>query len=74
MAPTIQELGIDRLTIDDRLVLLDEIWNSIAAAPETLPLTEEQKSTLDHRIAELEANPSNVLTWEQIKAHVQGKP
>lgn len=74
MAPTIQELGIDRLPIADRLALLDEIWNSIAAAPEQLPVTEEQKHTIDRRIAQLEANPKDVLTWDDIKTQVQGKP
>jgi putative addiction module component (TIGR02574 family) len=74
MPPTLEQLGIDRLTIDDKLLLLDEIWDSIAAAPEDLPITDEQKRVLDRRIAELDAKPNNVVTWEEIKAHVQGRP
>ena len=34
-------------------------------------LTPGQKDELDRRMAELDANPNNVLTWEQIKAHVK---
>ena len=34
-------------------------------------LSEPQKRELDRRIAELEANPQNVRTWEEIKAHVR---
>lgn len=74
MPPTMEQLGIDRLTIDDKLLLLDEIWDSIAAAPEDLSISDEQKRILDRRIAELDANPNNVVTWEEIKAHIQSRP
>lgn len=74
MSPTLQELGIDQLNVDDRLALLDAIWDSIAAAPEKLALTEDQKRTLDRRTAELDADPKNVLSWDEIKTHVQGRP
>jgi putative addiction module component (TIGR02574 family) len=66
-----KDFGIDRLSVADRLALLEEIWESIAATPEELPLTEEQKRLLDRRLAELDANPENVLSWEEIKAHVR---
>jgi putative addiction module component (TIGR02574 family) len=42
-------------------------------ARDQLPLTEAQLDTLDRRIAELDANPDNVLTWEEIKARVRGQ-
>ena len=63
MAPTMKELGIDRLSVADRLALVQEIWDSIAATPEEVPLTPAQKQEIDRRIADLEANPNNVLTW-----------
>jgi putative addiction module component (TIGR02574 family) len=73
MAQTMKDLGIDQMSIADRLSLVQEIWDSIAAAPEEIPLTEEEKRLLDRRRAELDANPGNVLTWEQIKEHVRGR-
>ncbi len=71
MPATMKDLGIDRLSIEDRLTLVQEIWDSIAASSEQPPLTEDQKRLLDRRLAELDANPDNVLTWEQIKARVR---
>lgn len=71
MAPTMKDLGIDRLSIADRIALVQEIWDSIAANPESFPLTEDVKQLLDRRCADLDANPNNVLTWEQIKAHIR---
>lgn len=73
MPPTMKELGIDQLPVSDRLALMHEIWDSIAATPEDVPLAQEQRQVLDRRLAELDADPDNVLTWEQIKEHVRGQ-
>ncbi len=64
---------ITALSLEERLWLVQAIWDSIP--PEQIPvdLSEDQKRMLDRRRAELDANPDNVLTWEQIKAHVLRK-
>jgi putative addiction module component (TIGR02574 family) len=67
-----KDLGIDRLSIADRLTLMHEIWDSITTNSEEMPLTQAQKAELDRRMADLDAHPENVLTWEQIQAHVRG--
>lgn len=73
MSRMMEALGIDRLSVEDRLQLVEEIWDSIAASPELAPLTEAQKQDLDRRVADLEANPENVVTWDEIKARIQGR-
>ena len=67
MAPTMSELGIDRLPPDERRVLAEEILRSLE--PERL--TPEQHAELVRRDAELEAHPERALTWEQIRAAVE---
>ena len=59
--------------VEQRIRLVQAVWDSIAAEQAVPSLTEDQKRELDRRIAELDANPSNVLTWEQIKARVRGR-
>jgi hypothetical protein len=44
MATTMKDLGIDRLCVEDRLALVQEIWDSIAAEPDQIPLTDAQRS------------------------------
>jgi putative addiction module component (TIGR02574 family) len=68
MATTMKELGIDRLSVDERLALVHEIWDSIAAERGPIPLTEAQRAELERRLADHEANPSDVVPWEQIRA------
>jgi putative addiction module component (TIGR02574 family) len=41
------------LPIDERLKLVEAIWDSIAEVPEAVELTEEQRAELDRRLAEL---------------------
>ena len=58
--PTLmQSLGIDQLGRDDRLTLVQEIWDSIAAESVPLPLTDAQRRDLDRRLAEHAADPDS---------------
>jgi putative addiction module component (TIGR02574 family) len=68
MSPSIKTLGIDRLTVDERLALVEEIWESIAAETDALPLTNAQRVELEQRIAEDDAQPEGVIPWEEIKS------
>jgi putative addiction module component (TIGR02574 family) len=61
-------LGLDRLSIEERIQLVQEIWDSISLEAEQLPLTEAKRNELDRRLASLEANPTNVVPWEEVEA------
>lgn len=43
MAPSLQSLGIDRLSLEDRLEPAQEIWDGVAEEMSRQPLTEAQK-------------------------------
>ena len=68
MSTSMQDLGIDRLSADERLALMHEIWDSIAAEPGRIHLTDAQQRELEHRMAEHAADPTDVVSWEQVKA------
>lgn len=68
MAPTIQELGLDRLSLEDRLAVAEAIWDSVAREAEAAPLTEAQRVELERRLADSDARPDAVTPWEVIKA------
>jgi putative addiction module component (TIGR02574 family) len=68
MPPTIEALGIDRLSVDDRIALAQAIWDSIPARSHLPLLTEAQRLELERRLADHEANPHDVVPWEQVKA------
>ncbi len=64
---------IAKLPVEQRIQLVQDIWDTIAAENAAPELNEEQKRELERRVAELDANPNNVLTWEEIKARVRGQ-
>jgi putative addiction module component (TIGR02574 family) len=68
MSPTLQELGIDRLSTEDRLALAEAIWESVASEAEQTPLSEGQQKELERRLADSIARPDAVTPWEEIKA------
>jgi putative addiction module component (TIGR02574 family) len=67
MAITIESLGIDRMSVSDRLSLVQQIWDSIAAEPAQLPLTDAQREELERRLVDDEENPDDAVTWEQVR-------
>lgn len=68
MTPTLQELGIDRLSAEDRLALAEAIWESVAREVEQATLPEGQRKELERRLADSMARPDAVTPWEEIKA------
>ena len=64
---------INQMPLEDRLRMVQAIWDSIAAEPKHLHLTDEQKVELDRRLAAHEANPKDVVPWEQVKADAKAR-
>lgn len=73
MEVSIKTLGIDRLALADRLLLVEELWDSIAEEAGQLPLTEAQRTDLQRRLAAYEANPKSGSSWDAVKMRLQGR-
>lgn len=68
MSPTLRDLGIDRLSAGQRIALAQEILDSVVVEQPSAPLSEAKRQELARRLADHEANPGDVIPWEQIKA------
>jgi putative addiction module component (TIGR02574 family) len=73
MGISVKTLGIDRLDVDERLALVEEIWATICTDAKAFPLTSAQRAELDRRVAEDEAFPDDVLPWDEIKVSVRSR-
>lgn len=74
MTPTLQSLGIDRLSSAERIRLVEEIWDSIPDEEIEPALTDEQRLDLRRRVADYEANPKSGSSWEEVKARLRESP
>lgn len=54
-----------RLPIEERIKLVEQIWDSIAATPEAVPVSDAHKKELDHRLDDPAPGPN--LTWEEVQ-------
>ena len=68
MPATLQELGIDQLSVDERIELVQAIWDSITPEPHPPFISEDQQRELDARMEGHRADPTDVVPWEQIKS------
>ncbi len=59
------------LSVKERLRIVEEIWDSIAASPEEIPLDAAQRKELDRRKREHRQNPSAAKPWSEIKARLE---
>ena len=68
-----ESLGIDKLSLDEQIFLVQEIRDSIAAE-RTLPsLSEAKRDELRRRAAEDDASPEDAIPWEEVKARIQAR-
>jgi putative addiction module component (TIGR02574 family) len=68
MTAILQQLGIDRMTVAERIALVQEILDSVAAEQPRPPLSEAKRRELDRRLADHAANPGDCVPWEEVEA------
>ena len=70
MLPSLRELGIDNLSIEDRLKLIGEIWDSITPIDQ-MEIPESHRKELDRRIVAADAEPSAGKPWAEVRARLR---
>lgn len=63
---------LKRLSVEEKLILVKELWDQLAEHPETLPPREDHIKLLQQRLAHFEKHPEDVLAWEDVKARILG--
>ena len=66
-------VDIASLSSEERLRLLDEIWESLSAAPEAIPLTAAQREELDRRLDELDREGPIGIPWEEVLQRIRSR-
>jgi putative addiction module component (TIGR02574 family) len=67
MSLTLTELGIDQLSVEQRIALVQEILDSIVADQPPAPLSEAKRQELERRLAAHKNDPTDVIPWQQIE-------
>lgn len=64
---------VKRMTAAEKLLLVSELWDDLAAHPTEVPVSREQITELDRRVAAYRQDPSKVTTWEAIQQRILGR-
>lgn len=56
-----------RLSVAERVHLVEEIWDSLVESPDALPVTDAQRRELDRRLEAYERDPSKTKTWSEVR-------
>lgn len=59
-----------KLSVSERIQLAEDLWDSIAAEPEALPLTDAQRAEIERRLAEHDRDPTSAIPWEEVRARL----
>ncbi len=65
--------AVKTMTAADKLQLVGELWDDLAAHPDEIPVTQEQLDELDRRMAAYRSNPERVTSWEAVKQRILGR-
>ena len=61
------------LSAAEKLQLVEDLWDDLAASPEDVPVHEWHKEELARRKANLTSEPASGLPWEAVKAHIRSR-
>jgi putative addiction module component (TIGR02574 family) len=59
------------LPVQERIRLVELIWDSVAAVPEAVEISPALKAELEARLEEFEANPEAGYSWDQVKSRLK---
>ncbi|MEW6306137.1 MAG: addiction module protein [Verrucomicrobiota bacterium] len=71
MTPTEIRREFAGLSLDEKIQLVEDLWDDIALTPEDLPLPVAQRKELGRRIEDFNRNPHEGTSWEQAKREIR---
>jgi len=70
---TIATADILELSVSERIQLVEDIWDSVAEAPEAVPLTEDEKAELDRRLDAYHQDPNEGSPWGIVRERIKSR-
>jgi putative addiction module component (TIGR02574 family) len=67
------ELNIDAMSVDERLSLMEALWDSLSATPSALELAPEQQAELDRSVEEMDRDGVTGRDWEETRDRLLNK-
>ena len=67
-------LNIDEMSRDERLTMIEDLWDSLARDPASVPVTDGQRAELDLRLDEMERGGAPTgIPWEEVLRQLRAR-
>jgi len=66
-------IDIAKLSPEERLELLEQLWDSLADSPEAVPLTDAQREELDRRLDDLDREGPVGIPWNEVLDRIRNR-
>lgn len=63
-------LPLDKMTVEEKLKLVEEIWDDLLKTPDQLPIQQWHKDLLDERAQQVAEGKAHYIPWEQAKREI----
>ncbi len=70
---SLNAVSIFNLSPPEKLQLVEDLWDDLAATPTEVPVHEWQKEELARRKANLMSKPASGLSWEEVKRRCRSR-
>jgi putative addiction module component (TIGR02574 family) len=67
-------INVNDLNPDERLRMIEELWDSLSDQPGSVPLTDAQRQELDRRLDDLERSGPEGIPWEEVLEQIRTRP
>jgi putative addiction module component (TIGR02574 family) len=64
-------LNVEQMSAEERLELIEELWESLSETSEAVPITEAQRQELDRRLDDLETSAPDGIPWEEVLRRIR---
>jgi len=68
---TANKIDIQELSQSERILLAEQLWDSITDDQDTIEVTDSQMKLLQQRLTAYKASPNEGTSWEQVKKEMQ---
>jgi putative addiction module component (TIGR02574 family) len=65
--------SIFNLSPPEKLQLVEDLWDDLAATPADVPVHDWQKEELARRKANLSSKPASGVSWQDVKARIRSR-
>jgi len=63
-------MKLQELSASEKILLAEDLWDSVASNEQLIPITEDQKNILDKRLAKYSLDKDSGDSWQNVRNRI----